>query len=103
MDHILHQILDLKRLQLNQGTGTSYMTDQEEIDVSSFRFSTMWKPQENLDQHLQHSLDLGSDLDSLGSAPEKSVAESFPTLFSHLDGDGFWQSKCPAQNSQVFS
>lgn len=103
MNHILHQILDLKRLQLNQGTGTSYMTDQEEIDVSSFRFSTMWKPQENLDQHLQHSLslDLGSDLESLGSAPEKSVAESFPTLFSHLDGDCFWQSKSPAQNCQV--
>lgn len=101
MNHILQQILDLKRLQLNQGTGTSYLTDQEEIDVSSFRFSTMWKQQDNLDQHLQHSLDLGSNLESLGSAPEKSAAESFPSLFSHLDGDAFWQCKSPAQNGQV--
>ncbi|KAI5677377.1 hypothetical protein M9H77_08327 [Catharanthus roseus] len=102
ISNILQQILDLKKLQQNQGTGPSLVRDQEETDMSSFRFSATWKLQDNLDHHLQHSLDLGSNLHRLGSPPWKSDTESFPFLSSQLDGDAFWQCRSPIQNGQLW-
>lgn len=102
--HVLEQINDLKRLQLTQGDGNfSFVSSQEEIDTSSFKFHAKRKMHENLDQHLQHALDLGSDLHRLGSPHENPTAEPFQLAFSQMDGDSFWQCKTPLQSSQLWT
>nr|XP_027097784.1 putative zinc finger protein At1g68190 isoform X1 [Coffea arabica]XP_027097785.1 putative zinc finger protein At1g68190 isoform X1 [Coffea arabica] len=100
--HVLEQINDLKRLQLTQGDGKfSFMRSQGEIDMSSFKFHAKRKMHENLDQHLQHALDLGSDLH--GSHHENPTTEPFQLAFSQMDGDSFWQCKSPVQSGQLWT
>ncbi|KAA8529099.1 hypothetical protein F0562_034102 [Nyssa sinensis] len=114
---ILQQILDLKRLQLTEGNNdTSLICGQQQTDISSSKYISSWKLDKNLDQHLQHSLDLGTDLQPMGSPHQELNEEPFPLPFSQLEqlpsssavgnplqGDPFWQFKNPVQSDQVWS
>ncbi|KAL3501783.1 hypothetical protein ACH5RR_036232 [Cinchona calisaya] len=101
--HILQQIKDLKRLQRTQGGGTfSFVRGQEESNITTFKCNSEGKFHENLDQHLQHSLDLGSD-HNLGSLQEKPSTEPFQLALPQMDGDSFWQCKSPVQSGQLWT
>uniref|UniRef100_A0A5B6ZEW8 Uncharacterized protein n=1 Tax=Davidia involucrata TaxID=16924 RepID=A0A5B6ZEW8_DAVIN len=114
---ILQQILDLKKLQLTEGNNnTSLIHGQEQTDKSSSKYDASWKLDKNLDQHLQHSLSLGTDLQPMGSPHQELNVGTFPLPFSQLEhltssstvgnplqGDPFWQCKSPVQSGQLWS
>lgn len=101
------QILDLKRLQLTDGSNLLPMIrGQEQTDISS---SIHYSPEfdENLDQHSQLSQD---------SSLQELKVETLPFTFSQMEnlpsssnvglpvpGESFWQCKSPVQSSQVWS
>lgn len=105
--HIMQQILDLKRLQLTDGSNLLPMIrGQEQTDISS---SIHYSPEfdENLDQHSQLSQD---------SSLQELKVETLPFTFSQMEnlpsssnvglpvpGESFWQCKSPVQSSQVWS
>lgn len=102
--HILQQIINLKKLQLTLGGGKfSYRGGQEENDISTLKCNAKGKLHENLDQHLQNSLDLGSGLPHSGSLHEKPTTEPFQLAFPPIDGDSFWQCKSPLQSGQLWT
>ena len=114
---ILQQILDLKRLQLTDRKNTSSLIrGQEQIDISSSKFSTSQRLDDDLDKHSQNSLGICSDLQQMDSPKQELKVEPFPSPFSQLEqlsssstvgiplhGDPFWQCKSPIQSSQVCS
>ncbi|CAI9096121.1 OLC1v1032200C1 [Oldenlandia corymbosa var. corymbosa] len=101
---IWQQILDLRRLQQNQGgASSSYVICQEENDVSSFKHNSKGQLHVNVNQQSQHSTDLDSDLRDLESSYEKPSAEAFPFVLSQMDGDSFWQCKSPLQSGQLWT
>lgn len=105
--HIMQQILDLKRLQLTDGSNLLPMIcGQEQTDISS---SIHYSPEfdETLDQHSQLSQD---------SSLQELKVETLPFTFSQMEhlpsssnvglpvpGESFWQCKSPVQSSQVWS
>lgn len=105
--HIMQQILDLKRLQLTDGSNLLPMIrGQEQTDISS---SIHYSPEfdENLDQHSQLSQD---------SSLQELKVETLPFTFSQMEnlpsssnvglpvpGESFWQCKSPVQSSQLWS
>lgn len=105
--HIMQQILDLKRLQLTDGSNLlPVIRGQEQTDISS---SIHYSPEfdENLDQHSQLSQD---------SSLQELKVETLPFTFSQMEnlpsssnvglpvpGESFWQCKSPVQSSQVSS
>lgn len=112
---ILQQILDLKRLQLTDGSnGLSFIHHQENTDISSSENESTWKLENNLGQHLKYSFGLDSDFQQLGSPNADLHVDSFPSPFSQLDNlissssggsplqvDSIWQSKTPVHSGQV--
>ncbi|KAA8532636.1 hypothetical protein F0562_032548 [Nyssa sinensis] len=111
---ILQQILDLKKLQLTEGKNNTSLTHGQE--QTSSKHDTSWKLDKNLNQHLQHSLGLGTDLQLMGSPHKELNVEPFPLPFSQLEhlifsptvgnplqGDPLWQSKVPVQSGQLWS
>ncbi|XP_034690890.1 putative zinc finger protein At1g68190 [Vitis riparia] len=114
---ILQQILDLKRLQLTDRKNTSSLIrGQEQTDISSSKFSTSQRLDDDLDEHSQNSLGICSDLQQMDSPKQELKVEPFPSPFSQLEqlsssstvgiplhGDPFWQCKSPIQSSQLWS
>lgn len=114
--YILQQILDLKKLQLTDGSDLlPLISGQEQMEINS---STQYPPVKfdgNLDQHLQHSQDLSTD-QQRGSSVKDLNVDTLPFKFSQqehilsssnvglpLQGESFWQCKSPVQSSQVCS
>ena len=111
--YILQQILDLKRLQITDGSNLSPLIhDQEQLDISSIHAPEKFN--ENIDQHLQHSQDLSTDLQQMDDSLQELKADTLPFTFSQqeqlpsssniglpLHGESFWQYKSPVQSSQV--
>ncbi|KAM7463499.1 hypothetical protein LguiA_031620 [Lonicera macranthoides] len=114
---ILQQILALRRLQLTvDGKNLSLMRRQEETEISASKYDNAWKCEHSLDQHLQRSLGLGSDLQQMENSNQDLNVESYSLQFSLLDqmnssstvgnslqGDAFWQCKSPVQSGQLWS
>jgi hypothetical protein len=112
--YILQQILDLKRLQITDGSNLSPLIhDQEQLDISS-SIHAPEKFDENIDQHVQHSQDLSTDLQQMDDSHQELKADTLPFTFSQqehlpsspntglpLHGESFWQYKSPVQSSQV--
>lgn len=110
---ILHQILDLKRLQLTEGRSPSLLIrGKEQSDLSSSVHHTSGRFDDNLDQSLQHSeitrfrqrdsllQDLKVDnlpfpLSQLEHMPPSSTA-GLP-----LDTESFWHCRSPVESCQV--
>lgn len=114
--YILQQILDLKRLQLTDESNLSpLIRDQEQLDISSSIHDSE-KFDENIDQHLQQSQDLSTDLQQMDDSLQELKADTLPFTFSQqehlpsssniglpLHGESFWQCKSPVQSSQLWS
>ena len=114
---IFWQILGLKRLQLGDRKNTSSLIrGQEQSDISSSKYGTSKKLDDDLDEHSQNSLGICSDLHQMDSPQKEMKVEPFPSPFSQLEqlsscstvgiplhGDPFWQCKSPIQSSQVCS
>ncbi|EXB89375.1 Putative zinc finger protein [Morus notabilis] len=116
---ILQQIIDLKKLQLNGGsTNPSPLIhcQEEQNDVSSSMRHYAKKINENLDNPLQNSHDLGTDLQQRDDTPIdqelKCDDDLFPFPFSPapsssvglpLHGEPLWQCRSPVQSSQLWS
>lgn len=113
--YILQQILDLKRLQLTDGSDLSpLISGQEQMEINSSIQYPPVKLDRNLDQHLQHSQDHSTD-QQRGSSLQDLNVDTKPFKFSQqehnipsssnvglpMQGESFWQCKSPVQNSQV--
>ncbi|XP_041012900.1 zinc finger protein CONSTANS-LIKE 9-like [Juglans microcarpa x Juglans regia] len=111
--YILQQILDLKRLQLTDGSDLSpLISGQEQMEINSSIEYLPVKFDRNLDQHLQHSRDLstdqqrGSSLQDLNVPIKFSQQEHIPSSSNvglPMQGESFWQCKSPVQSSQLWS
>ncbi|PON73758.1 B-box-type zinc finger [Parasponia andersonii] len=115
---ILQQIIDLKRVQLNEGGNPSpLINDQEPSSVASSMRHYAKKVNENLDQTFQNSPDPGNDLRQNESSNFRELkGDPFPSPFSQLDhyptssnvgiplhGETSWQCRSPFQSSQLWS
>ncbi|KAL2546136.1 putative zinc finger protein [Forsythia ovata] len=101
---ILQQILDLKRLQLSEGSDNSCLVrGKGKTDQSSFKYDTMSKVQ------MEYSLDQHYELQYMGSPHEEMPEESFLSQLGHListenplQGDTFWQCKSPTFSNELW-
>ncbi|KAF8390081.1 hypothetical protein HHK36_024602 [Tetracentron sinense] len=114
---ILQQILELKRLQLNERNNPpSLIQGQIQTDISSFKDNTLRKVDKDLDQHSRHPKGLGIDLHQMESPHHELQVQHFPLPFSQLEhlssssiagiplhGDSFWQCKSPAWSSELWT
>ena len=117
---ILQQIIDLKRLQLNEGTTnpSPLIHGQEQDSISSSMRHYAKKFNANLDENLTISMDTGSEIQQSDNSTSplqglKCDDEPFPFPFSQLEnspsstvglplhGEPLWQNRSPAQSSQV--
>ncbi|KAL6186534.1 hypothetical protein ACLB2K_042654 [Fragaria x ananassa] len=108
---ILHQILDLERLQLAEGN-----TPSAQSDLSSSAHNTWKSVDENLDRHLQRCETIDTNF-QLKESPLQNLKDdplSFPfsqsdhlasnsTIGIPLQTDSIWQCRSPVQNSQLWS
>lgn len=113
--HLLQQILDLKRLQLTDSSDhLPLVRGQEQMETSSSIHYPSVKFDENLDQHLQQSQDLSSDIQQRINSqqdlkenvlsftfPQQEHLSSLSITSLPLNGESFWQWKSPVQTSQV--
>ncbi|KAL2518984.1 putative zinc finger protein [Abeliophyllum distichum] len=101
---ILQQILDLKRLQLSEGSDNSCLVrGKGKTDQSSFKYDTISKVQ------MEYSLDQHYELQYMGSPHEEMPEESFLSQLGHListenplQGDTFWQCKSPTFSNELW-
>ncbi|PKI69435.1 hypothetical protein CRG98_010233 [Punica granatum] len=113
---ILQQILDLKRLQLNEGNCFSpMMRRKEEKDVSSSLGKALRRIDEATNENSQHSRDLEAEFLQSVTPLEELRSEDFASPFSSTEnypcsnagvsllGDSFWQCRSPLQTSQFMS
>lgn len=115
---ILQQIIDLKRLQLTEGSSnpSPLIHGQEQINVASSMRHYTKKGDENLDQTLQNSPDPETDPRQRESTFGELKCDPFPCPFPQLDrspsssnvgiplqGEPLWQCKSPVQSSQVWT
>ena len=113
---ILQQIIDLKRLQLTEGSNHSPLIHgQEQSNIASSMRHYAKKVHENLDQTLQDSTEHGTDLRQKENTFRELKCDPFPCPFSQLDhspsssnvgiplhGEPLWQCRSPLQSSQVW-
>ncbi|XP_021824247.1 putative zinc finger protein At1g68190 isoform X1 [Prunus avium] len=112
---ILHQILDLKRLQLTEGSSPSLLIrGKEQSDLSSSVHHTSKGFNDNLDQSLQHSeITRFRQRDSL---LHDLKVDNLPFPFSQLehmppsstaglplDTESFWQCRSPVESCQLWA
>ncbi|XP_061994055.1 putative zinc finger protein At1g68190 [Rosa rugosa] len=108
---ILHQILDLERLQLAKGNSPSAQSD-----LSSSAHHTWNSFHENLDWHLQHCETTGTNFQLNESLLQDPKDDPLPFLFSEaehlpsnstiglpLQTESIWQCRSPVQSSQLWS
>lgn len=104
MSMILQQILDLKRLQLSEGSDNSCLVrGKGKTDQSSVKCDAVSKVQ------MEHSLDQHYEIQYMGSPQEEMPEESFLSQLGHListenslQGDTFWQCKSPAFSNELW-
>lgn len=100
---ILSQILDLKKLQLNEKSNPSpLIRGEEKTNVLSLMHHTGNKLDEDLEQPVKHPQDLGFDFQQMSfpfSQLEYSLSSSTAGLPPHEES--FWQCRSPVQSSQV--
>ncbi|CAI9756042.1 unnamed protein product [Fraxinus pennsylvanica] len=104
MSIILQQILDLKRLQLSEGSDNSCLVrGKGKADQSSVKGDAVSKVQ------MEHSLDQHYKIQYMGSPQEEMPEESFLSQLGHListenslQGDTFWQCKSPAFSNELW-
>ncbi|KAK9934674.1 hypothetical protein M0R45_021810 [Rubus argutus] len=107
---ILHQILDLERVQLTEGNSLSAQSDLSSSAHHNWRFN------ENLDQHLQHSETTGTNFQQKESLLQDLKVDPLPFPFSQpehlpsnstiglpLQTESVWQCRSLVQSSQLWS
>lgn len=112
---ILQQIVDLKRLQLNEEIDHSTkINGQQERDLSPPAYHALKSLDEKFNQQAQNSQDLAADLLENDSPIVELKPGTLSSTFSQLDnlssssvidlplhGESFWTCKSPHQSNQV--
>ncbi|GKU90256.1 hypothetical protein SLEP1_g4265 [Rubroshorea leprosula] len=114
---IFQQILDLKRLQLNEGNSCRpLILEQKQSNKCTSMHNSLKNFDGNVGQDSQNFHDIGTDLHQRGNQLQELEVDSFPLGFNHLEhlsssstvgmpsqGESFWQCKSPIQSNQFWS
>ncbi|KAK7280414.1 hypothetical protein RJT34_25478 [Clitoria ternatea] len=114
---ILQQIIDLKRLQLNEEIDYSAKINRlQEKDLSPPVYHTLKKLDEKFNQQAQNSQDLATNLLEKDCPTVELNPETLPSTFSQLDnlssssiidlplhGELLWTCKSPLRSNQLWS
>ncbi|XP_070666836.1 putative zinc finger protein At1g68190 [Malus domestica] len=113
---ILHQILDLKRLQLAEGNTPSLLIrGTEQIDLSSSVLQTSKRLNVHLDRLLQHSQNSGTKFRQRDSLVQELKVDHLSFPFSQMElmqpsstaglplhTESFWQCRSTVQSNQLW-
>ncbi|XP_027363633.1 putative zinc finger protein At1g68190 [Abrus precatorius] len=114
---ILQQIIDLKRLQLNEEIGHSAKINRlQEKDLSPSKYHTLKKLNKKFNQQAPNSQDLATDLLEKDCPIMELNPETLPSTFSQIDnlssssiidlplhGELFWTCRSPLRSNQLWS
>ncbi|GLT35070.1 hypothetical protein SLA2020_095530 [Shorea laevis] len=114
---IFQQILDLKRLQLNEGDSCRpSIHEQKQSNKCTSMHNSLKNFDGNVGQDSETCHDIGTDLRQSCNQLQELGVDSFPLAFNHLEhlsssstvgmalqGESFWQSKSPIQSNQFWS
>ncbi|KAM2330067.1 hypothetical protein ACFX1X_020949 [Malus domestica] len=113
---ILHQILELKRIQLSGGNCPSLLVPgREQSDLSSSVLRTSKRLDVHLDQRLQHSQNAGIKFRQRDSPVQELKVDHLSFPFSQMEHmqpsshaglplhtESFWQCRSPVQSNQLW-
>ncbi|KAM1193755.1 hypothetical protein ACFX13_021000 [Malus domestica] len=113
---ILHQILELKRIQLSRGNGPSLLEPgREQSDLSSSVLRTSKRLDVHLDQRSQHSQNAGIKFRQRDSPVQELKVDHLSFPFSQMEHmqpsspaglplhtESFWQCRSPVQSNQLW-
>ncbi|XP_048440748.1 putative zinc finger protein At1g68190 isoform X1 [Pyrus x bretschneideri] len=114
---ILHQILDLKRIQFSEGNGPSLLIPgREQSDLSSSVLQTSKRLDVHLDQRFQHSQNAGIKFKQRDSPVQELKVDHLSFPFSQMEHnmqpsstaglplhtESFWQCRSPVQSNQLW-